>query len=196
MIKIIISYAFEYEQEDAQFSCQIDKQKHSILYDVSLPLMDNTGLLIESPSANPYSVPLPYGIKSFDYTIKPAHAKSILISAPWLLGVEKSKVNNEFSSGSETVNAGLHKWGTINEYPTENTISQVILESDTLMYYSGHVILPVINGKSPDYLFKVDGSGNSIFMACENTTTPTVGDLLFTLKIYNIEFGGVPSPDY
>lgn len=196
MIKIIISYAFKYEQEDGQFSYQIEKQNFGILYNVRLPLMDNNGLLTESPSANPYSVPLPYGIKSFDYTIAPDHAKTVLITAPWALGVEKFKVNNPFSAGADTVNAGLHKWGTINEYPAENTISQVILEYDSLTYYSGHVIIPIIKGKSPNYLFKVDGGGSSIFMSCKNTTTPSVGDLLFTLSIYNIEFGGTPSPDY
>ena len=197
MSKTIISYTFQYEQEDGQFSYQINKFNGNIIYTIKLPLMNNGGVLIESPSADPYMIPLPYGIKSFDYTINPLHAKIIqVMSSPWALGVLKAKVNPEYTVGSETVNRGMHKWGAINEYPDENTIYQILLEYDLTLYYSGHSTVPVINGKSPNYILKVDGSGNNILLRCENTTTPSVGDTLFSLSLYNIEFGGVPSPDY
>ena len=197
MISILISYYFRFVTEDHEFTYELQKINNALIYELNLPLMDNAGMLIESPSAKPYKIPVPYGIKEFDYSLIPRYAKIVSInSSLFSIGEQKTKINPMFTVEPENANMGKHRWGTINEYPAESTVSNALFEYDTLIFYSGHAIIPCINGKSPNFLFTVDGSGNNITLLCENTTTPSAYAELFSLDIYNIKFGGVPSEDY
>ena len=189
MLPSVISYTFMYLQEEKNFTLSKRLLDSDVMYNCGLPLMYNGGELIESPSAKPYVVPLEYGIRKCDVSIITGLASSMFIqSGPLYI---------PFYSGtlvsSSTSDSRYHE-----EF-------QIIDNSSKTIVYRGKKInnvelssfkwkINVINGKSPNTLFSVNGDGNSVRLIINSD--PTEGDPLISIQLRNIEFGGVPSPDY
>lgn len=185
----IIVYNFIFLKEEKNFTLSKKLSGSEVLYNCGLPLMYNSGRLIESPSAKPYAVPLEYGIRKCDVSIITGLASSMFIqSGPLYIPFYSGALVSSATSDSK--------------YHEE---FQIIDNSSRTIVYRGKKInnvelssfkwkINVINGKSPNTLFSVNGDGNSVWLVFDSE--PTEGDPLISIQLRNIEFGGVPSPDY
>ena len=185
-----IFYHFYFLPEDREF--QVDKTylNGSPIYSCGLPLMHSEGMLIESPSAKPYKVPLDYGIKECDVSIVLGGVCSsvTIFGYPLMLPIYEGNT----TSSSTTSPDYHHEYLILNASSSEQAYSvQKINQSESLNF---RWFLNVVNGKSPNKLFEVDGSGNTLRLLTQ--VTPIAVNQLFILKLYNIKFGGTPSPDY
>lgn len=151
--------------------------------------MDNTGMLIESPTAKPYKVPLDYGIKECDVSILlQGICSSVMITGyPLMLPIYEGN-----TTSSSITSPVYHDEYLILDASSreQNYRVRKINQSERLNF---RWLLNVVNGKSPNKLFDVNGSGNTLSLLTQET--PKANDLLFALALYNIKFGGVPSPD-
>lgn len=186
-----ILYFFKFLNEDSEFQVEKTYKFNTVIYNCGLPLMGNAdGVLIESPSASRYIVPLDYGIKECDVSILlQGICSSVSINGNPL----SVPVYGGYTTGSSNSTAARH-----NEYEViTNSSNQVTYRVTKINQYeilNFKLLSNVVNGKSPNKLFEVDGSGNTISLLTPET--PSANDPLFILKLYNIKFGGVPSPDY
>lgn len=184
---------------------QRDINKDYYYIDVNMPMMMiSSSNLVEDPSAPPYEIPIPVGIREAyvsamiarDYDIQ-LIAKNFLM--PLFTNTAVSIPSIKMDLGLVELNTRIYNSSgyTLIRGETGPELQSTILTAPNISSYSGVIRWPVINGKSPKTLFKVDGSGNSIRIS-KNTgsfneapTTP-----LFSLIFTQIKFGGVPSPDY
>ena len=180
----------------------INKDNYHI--DVHMPMMSSGSLLVEDPSAPPYEIPIPVGIREAyvsamiarDYNIQ-LIAKNF--SMPLFTNTTVSIPSNKTDLGLVELNTRIYNSSgyTATRGETGSELQSNILTAPNISSYSGVIRWPVINGKSPKTLFKVDGSGNSI-QILKNTgsfnVAPTIP--LFSLIFTQIKFGGVPSEDY
>lgn len=199
MIKIYINYYFRGVPEDEEFSCihTYDKTHDIHLYTCNMPFMVSGDLLTESPSASPYSIPLPVGIKKCYVEIIPVNIAYISIRGAYF----NLPIETMLNVPTHNQNLGIKTLGSQGVYKFTNVLFKSPTEAPELVgtspvtyVYSGNVKFPVKYHKSPGNLFTVDGSGNTITIQTR-PGIPLPSDL-FKMNIYNIEFGGVPSPDY
>lgn len=201
MRKIFIRYIFNGVTEENEFSYNVEYMPYydGFFYNLNIPLMDGSGVYIESPSARPYTIPIPIGIRKCHIDVKfSAYTSLIMISGKNL---------NVPIAFETSVPFGNTSVGIVNEESIDGltSITDIILDSSggvvnkvctgaSLMMYSGELYFPVKYGKSPDTLFSVNGDGGSL--SIKLTESKPLPNDLFEIVLTQIEFGGVPSPDY
>ena len=189
MLPSVISYQFIYLQEEKNFTLSKRLLDSDVMYNCGLPLKYNGGELIESPSAKPYVVPLEYGIRKCDVSIITGLASSMVIqSGPLYIPFYSGALVNSTDSDSR-----YHEEFEIFDN-SSNTIAYRVRKINNIELGSFKWKINVVNGKSPNTLFSVKGDGNSLWLASDSE--PVEGDPLIFIQLRNIEFGGVPSPDY
>lgn len=152
--------------------------------------MYNEGMLIESPSAKPYKVPLDYGIKECDVSIVLTGVCSSVAIFGYPLILPRYEGNT--TSSSTTSRVYHNEYLILNASSSEQAYSvQKINQSESLNF---RWFLNVVNGKSPNKLCDIDGSGTTLILFTQET--PRANDILFRLELCNIKFGGVPSAEY
>lgn len=201
MRKILIKYIFHGVTEENEFSYNVEHFSNydSFLYNLNIPLMHNNDAYIESPSAHPYTIPIPIGIRKCHIDVKFSNDTSlIIISGKNLTIPVRVETSVPFGNGSV---------GIVNEESIlgSTSVTDIILDSSgsvvnkvctgtSVNRYSGELYFPVKYGKSPGTLFSVNGDGNSLYI--ELTKSNPLPTELFEIGLSQIEFGGVPSPDY
>lgn len=198
MRKIFIVYNFRAVQEDREFSYTVKYDKFSDFYRIqcNLPFMANNKVLVESPTAKPYSIPLPVGIKKCFISVCIVNVSDLSIIGSHFIMPSKYilKQTDNPNLGLQFVKGvGLLNFTKLT-FSDSSTVSSRIATGVSEDVYSDYFEFPVKCGKSPNSLFSVDGSGNSISVTLpDSLSLPTE---LFDLYITEIQYGGVPSPDY
>lgn len=203
---MILNYDFTAinEGELPSVIVQRDINKDAYYIDVNMPMMISSGHLAEDPSAPPYEIPIPVGIREAyvsamiarDYNIQ-LIAKNF--SMPLFTNTTVSIPSSKTDLGLVELNTQIYNSSGYTSIRGETgyELQSNILTAPNISSYSGVIRWPVINGKSPKTLFKVDGSGNSIRIL-KNTGSFIAAPArpLFSLIFTQIKFGGVPSEDY
>lgn len=176
----------------------------SYYIDVNMPMMRSGSVLAEDPSAPPYEIPIPVGIREAYVSVMIARDYNIQLiaknfSMPLFTNTAVSIPSSNTGLGLVELNTQIYNsYGyTAARGETGSELQSNILTAPNISSYSGVIRWPVINGKSPKTLFKVDGRGNSIYIS-KNIgsfiSSPSIP--LFSLIFTQIKFGGVPSEDY
>lgn len=198
MRKILIVYNFRAVQEDQEFSYTVKYDKFYDDYRIqcNLPFMGNNKVLVESPTAKPYSIPLPVGIKKCFISVRTINVSDLSIIGSHFIMPSKYilKQTGDPNLGLQFVDGvGLFNFTNLT-FSDSSTVSSRIATGVSEDVYSDYFEFPVKYGKSPNTLFSVDGSGQSISVTLlDSLSLPTD---LFDLYITEIQYGGVPSPDY
>lgn len=203
---MILNYDFTAINEGELPSVIVQRyiNKDTYFIDVNMPMMISGSFLVEDPSAPPYEIPIPVGIREAyvsamiarDYNI---HLIAKNFSMPLFTNTAVSIPSSKTDLGLVELNTRIYNSSgyTTIRGETGPELQSNILTAPNISSYSGVIRWPVINGKSPKTLFKVDGSGNSIKIL-KNTgsfiASPAIP--LFSLIFTQIKFGGVPSEDY
>lgn len=198
---MVIQYTVLGVTEDKEFSYVMKKLNNkTYTYRLNMPFMNKDGTLIESPSAKPYDIPLPVGIKKCNVSVIMVDVKSVTIrSENFLLPLRRAIKVPEDSEPTmgimEIPSNGLYNvTNAVISMPSGET-NALIATGTYINEYSGELKFPIKYGKSPKSLFSVDGGGNTIRAKLISTLTP-LPTTLFSIILSDIEYGGVPSPDY
>lgn len=198
---MVVQYTVFGVTEDKEFSYNMHKLNNkTYAYRLNMPFMVNDGVLIESQSAKPYDIPLPVGIKKCNVSVIMVNVKSVtIVSENFIVPLRRViKVPED----SETT-MGIVEIPSNGTYNVTNAVisassgdtNALIATGSYINEYSGELKFPIKYGKSPKSLFRVDGGGNTITANLISTSIqlPTI---LFSVVLSDIEYGGVPSPDY
>lgn len=195
-----IEYTVLGVMEDKEFSYNMHKLNNkTYAYQLNMPFMVNDGTLIESPSAKPYDIPLPVGIKKCNVDVVMVNVKNIaIVSENFLIPCRRITKVPDGSNPS----MGIIDVPSNGVYNVTNAVisssgktSSSIATGTHINEYSGELKFPIKYGKSPKSLFRVDGNGNTI--TADLISTPTrLPIILFSIILSDIEYGGVPSADY
>lgn len=169
-------------------------------YQLNMPFMVNDGFLIESPSAKPYDIPLPVGIKKCNVSVIMVNVKSVTIVSENfvvpLRRVIKVPGDSEPTMGIMDIPSnGVYNVTNAVISASSGETNALIATGTYINEYSGELKFPIKYGKSPKSLFRVDGSGNTITVGLISTST-RLPITLFSMVLSDIEYGGVPSADY
>lgn len=198
---MIIEYMVFGITEDNEFSYAMDKINGNYYCALNMPFMINDDSLIESPSAKPYDIPLPVGIKKCNVDVVMFKVKNISIISsenfviPCRRITKVPKVINRDMGIIEIPSNGMYNV-TNAVISSSGETSYLIATGTYINEYSGELKFPIKYGKSPKSLFRVDGSGNTIKADLISTSTRLPTTALFSIVLSDIEYGGVPSADY
>lgn len=198
---MVIAYTVLGVTEDKEFSYNMHKLNNKTYdYQLNMPFMVNDDMLIESPSAKPYDIPLPVGIKKCNVSVIMVNVKSVTIrSENFLVPLRRTIKVPEDSEPTmgiiEIPSNGLYNvTNAVISMPSGET-NALIATGTYINEYSGELKFPIKYGKSPKSLFSVDGGGNTIKAKLISAHNP-LPTTLFGIILSDIEYGGVPSPDY